>query len=295
MSTSIFNVTFRLIMSEIFEIVFDISMNTLVAGSMVTMGLGLVVAQIIEPFKNIKMVILALVANFLVVPLLVFGIVSLFPVSEGVRIGLILLALGGGAPFIPMIINKAKGRVAGAIGLMLLLLVVTIFIMPLVVPMIFSGTALSSLAIARSLILTMVVPLLIALAVRAWLPNVAARIRPFSQLVTNIAALILVVAAVYLYTETIVSNLKVLPVILLFFFGSMVIGYFTGGKDKQACVVLAVGTGLRNPPVAILVASDNFSSEPMAAMVPLLLAIVGLSILFPLAKRIGKTVPGPLQ
>ncbi len=107
--------------------------------------------------------------------------------------------------------------------------------------------------------------------------------------------MILVIAALFLYTEIIVSNISVLPVIVLFFFGSMAIGYFTGGKDKQACVVLAVGTGLRNPPVAILVASDNFSSEPMAAMVPLLLVIVGLSILFPLAKRVGKTVPGPLQ
>jgi len=294
-ANQIFYTTFRSKMNEILEIVFDISMNTLVAGSMVTMGLGLTVAQIIEPFRNVKMVVLALIANFLIVPLFAYATVSLLPVSEGVRIGLILLALGGGAPFIPMVVKNARGRVAGAIGLMLLLLIVTIFLMPLVVPMVFSGTELSSLAIARSLILTMVVPLLIALAVRAWLPNAAARIQPFSQIVTNIAALILVVAALFLYTEIIVSNISVLPVIVLFFFGSMAIGYFTGGKDKQACVVLAVGTGLRNPPVAILVASDNFSSEPMAAMVPLLLVIVGLSILFPLAKRVGKTVPGPLQ
>ncbi len=105
----------------------------------------------------------------------------------------------------------------------------------------------------------------------------------------------MVVAALFLYTEIVASNISVLPVILLFLFGSMAIGYFTGGKDKQACIVLAVGTGLRNPPVAILVASDNFSNEPMAAMVPLLLVIVGLSILFPLARRIEKTVPDPVQ
>jgi len=278
-------------MKEIFEIVFDVSMNTLVAGSMVTMGLGLTVSQIIQPFKNVRMVVLALIANFLAVPLLAFAIVNIFSVSEGVRIGLILLALGGGAPFIPMIVKKAKGRVAGAIGLMLLLLAVTIFLMPLVVPIIFSGTELSSLAIARSLVLTMVVPLLLALAVRARFPDIAGRLQPFSAIVTNSAALVLIVAAVFLYTKTIVSNIDVLPIILLFFFGSMAIGYYTGGKDKSACIVLSVGTGLRNPPVAILVASDNFSSEPMAAMVPLLLVVVGLSVLFPLAKRIGKAVP----
>jgi len=239
------------------------------------------------------MVVLALVANFLMVPLFAYAILSLLPVSEGVRIGLILLALGGGAPFIPMVVKKAKGRLASAIGLMLLLLTVTIILMPLAVPMIFSGTELSSLAIARSLILTMVVPLLIALGVRAWLPDIAARIQPLSQWVTNIAALILIAVAVVLYTETIISNINVLPVILLFFFGSMAIGYFAGGKSKNARIVLSVGTGLRNPPVAILVASDSFSSEPMAAMVPLLLVVFGLSILFPLAKRVGKTIPDP--
>ena len=280
-------------MKEILGIVFDISMNTLVAGSMVTMGLGLTISQIIQPFKNVRMVVLALVANFLMVPLFAYAILSLLPVSEGVRIGLILLALGGGAPFIPMVVKKAKGRLASAIGLMLLLLTVTIILMPLAVPMIFSGTELSSLAIARSLILTMVVPLLIALGVRAWLPDIAARIQPLSQWVTNIAALILIVVAVVLYTETIIANINVLPVILLFFFGSMAIGYFAGGKSKNARIVLSVGTGLRNPPVAILVASDSFSSEPMAAMVPLLLVVFGLSILFPLAKRVGKTIPDP--
>jgi len=278
-------------MKEILDIVFALSMNTLVAGSMVTMGLGLTISQIAQPFKNVRMVVLALVANFLIVPLFGYAIVSLLPVSEGVRIGLILLALGGGAPFIPMVVKKAKGRIASAIGLMLLLLAITILLMPFAIPVIFSGTELSSWAIARSLILTMVVPLAIALGVRAWLPNIAARIQPFSQLVTNIAALVLVVAAVVLYTETIISNINVVPVILLFFFGSAAIGYFTGGKNKNSRIVLAVGTGLRNPPVAILVASEHFSSEPMAAMVPLLLVIIGLSILFPLAGRVAKTMP----
>ncbi len=280
-------------MKEILDIVFNISVNTLVAGSMVTMGLGLAISQIIQPIKNVRMVVLSLLANFLIVPLFTYALVSLLPVSEGVRIGLILLALGSGAPFIPIVVKTAKGHLASAIALMLLLLVVTILLLPVAVPMIFSGTELSSLTIARSLILTMVIPLLIALGVRAWLPDVAARIQPLSQWVTNIAALILIVAALFLYTETIISNINVLPVILLFFLGSMTIGYFAGGKDKKIRIVLSVGTSLRNPAVAFLVASDNFSSEPMASVIPLLFVIIGLSISFPLARRVGKTIPDP--
>lgn len=275
-------------MNEILEMVFDISMSILVAGSMVTMGLGLTVAQILAPFKNVRIVLLALLANFLIIPLFAFSIISLLPVSEGVRIGLILLALSGGASFIPIIVKKAKGPVASAIGLMLLLLIVTIIIMPLIVPIIFSGAALNSQAIAQSLLLTMLIPLLAALAIRAYFPNIAVRIQPISAIVTNSAALILVASAVFLYAKTIIANIDVLPVILLFFLGSTAIGYFTGGKNRAARIVLSVGAGLRNPPVAILIASDNFSNEPMAAVVPLLVAIVGLLILFPLAGKIGR-------
>ncbi len=277
-------------MKEIFEIAFNVSMITLVSGSMVTMGLSLTVSQIVEPFKNIRMVILSLIANFLIVPLFAFGIVWLLPVSEGVRIGIILVSLGGGAPFIPMVVKIAKGRVAGAIGLMLLLLIVTIFFMPLLVPVIFSGTSVSSLAIAKSLIFTMLVPLLLALFVKAYFSGIAVRIQPFASIITNIGVLVSVIAMVFLYTKIIISNISVLPIILLLFLGSMAIGYFTGGKNSNARIILSVGTGLRNPPVAILVASNNFSTEPMAAIVPLLVIIVGLSILFPLARKIGKKV-----
>ena len=51
-------------MKEIFAIVLNLSMLGFVAGSMVTLGLGLSIAQIITPFKKIRVVIRALIANF---------------------------------------------------------------------------------------------------------------------------------------------------------------------------------------------------------------------------------------
>ena len=105
---------------------------------------------------------------------------------------------------------------------------------------------------------------------------------------TNFTIIVLVIIIAYVYTKVIVSNVSVLPVIVIFFLGAMGIGYFTGGKNKSARITLSVGTGLRNPPIAMLVASQNFSAEPMAAITPLIAIIIGLSILFPLATKIGK-------
>ena len=263
-------------------------MFAFVASSMIAAGLGLTISQIREPLKNIKMVTLSLIANFVLVPLLAFGIVWAIPVSEGLRIGILLLSLSGGAPFIPKIVNIAKGRVGGAVGLMLLLLIVTIFLMPIVVPLIFPEATVSSWDIAKSLIISMFIPLLIGLFVKARFPDIAKRILPFFAKLTNFTVLALTILVVYLYTKVIISNASVLPVILLFFLGAMAIGYFTGGKNRNARIILSVGTGLRNPPIAILVGSQYFSSEPIAAITPLLGMIIGLAILFPLAKKIGK-------
>ncbi len=275
-------------MKELFEIVFNISMIVFVAGSMITLGLSLSVSQIIEPFKNTKMVILSIIANFIVVPLFTFGLLWAFHVPEGVRIGLLLLSIGGGAPFIPKIVEVAKGNVPDAIGLMLLLLIVTIFFMPFAVPVLFPGSSVSAWNIARSLIFTMLLPLILGLFVKARFSTITKRIHPVTEKLTNISVLIMIVAVLFLYTRTIISHAGDLPIIFLFFLGAMGIGFCIGGKDRDARIVLSVGTGLRNPPVAILVASQNFPTEPMAAMTPLLVIIIGLSILFPLALKIGK-------
>ena len=275
-------------MKEVLEVVVDVLMFAFVAGSMITSGLGLTIPQIIEPFKNKKMVMLSLIANFILVPLFAFGIVRILPVSEGVRIGIILLAVSGGAPFIPKIVETAKGRVGGAVGLMLLLLIVTIILMPLVVPLIFHGASISSWNIAKTLIYSMLIPLFIALFVKARFSDIAIRIQPFFAKLTNITVLVLFLAIVYLDIEVIASNVSALPVILIFFLGAFGIGYLTGGKSRNARIILSVGTGLRNPTVAILVAGQYFSSEPMAAITPLLVIIIGLLIMIPLATRIGK-------
>ncbi len=275
-------------MKEFYEIVFNISMIVFVVGSMITMGLGISVSQIIEPFKNIKIVILAVIANFIVVPLFTFALLWIFNVPEGVKIGLLLLSVSGGAPFIPKIIETAKGKVPSAIGLMLLLLIITIFLMPFAIPIFFPGSSVSVWGIGKSLILTMVLPLVLALFFRAHFSNIAKLIQPYTAKLTNLSVLVLIVLVTFLYTKIIFSSASDLPIIILFFLGATGIGYCAGGKNRDARIIIAVGTGLRNPSIAILVACQNFSSEPMAAMTPLFVIIIGLAILLPVAKIIGK-------
>jgi predicted Na+-dependent transporter len=105
-----------------------------VVTSMLAMGMSLTTAMILKPLKSVRLVVLALVANFVLVPLLAYGIASLIPLDAPLKDGLIILSCAAGAPFLPKLVQGAKGTVALGVGLMVLLMVVTIVYLPLVLP-----------------------------------------------------------------------------------------------------------------------------------------------------------------
>jgi BASS family bile acid:Na+ symporter len=77
--------------------------------SMLGTGFSLTVQQILAPLRNRKLVIISLAANFILVPLLTLGILLIFPLSEGLSIGLLLLGTSAGAPFLPKLAQVARG------------------------------------------------------------------------------------------------------------------------------------------------------------------------------------------
>ena len=109
-------------MTEIMETLAGLSLLVFVIGSMASMGLSLKIKQIIAPLKNIKLVVLALVVNFILVPILAYLITAMLPLEEPLRIGLILLSTAAGAPFLPKLAEVAKGNIAFSVVLMVLLM-----------------------------------------------------------------------------------------------------------------------------------------------------------------------------
>jgi len=134
----------------------------------------------------------------------------------------------------------------------------------------------------------MLIPLILALTFKAYFSDAAMHIQPYIAKITSLATVLLFISSVLLYSEIIMDNSDTLVIILLFFLGSMAIGYLAGGQISNARIIFAIGTGLRNPPIVVLVASQSFSSEPMAAIAPLLIILIGLSILLPWAVIIRK-------
>ena len=275
-------------MKEVLEITYKMSVLTFVISSMLSMGLGLTIKQIIDPLKDIRLVIMALVANFILIPLLVYGLNLIIPISEGFQIGLILLSIAAGAPFLPKLADIAKSNVPFSIGLMLLLMIVTIFYLPLVLPYLLEGASVSSWDIAKSLIMLMLIPLVIALSIRAYHEKIAEKLQFFLMKITNMALVTLAVSLVVLHTKAITAmiGLPLLSIIALLVL-AMAIGYIMGGRNRENRVVMSLGTGQRNISAAVLVAAQNFEDPEIISLL-VAVAIIGLFIMIPYAKWVER-------
>ena len=123
-----------------------------VLSSMLAMGLGLKVAEIMAPLRNIRLVAMLLLANFVYHALGRRSLVRILRLDEPLAVGLLLLGVAAGAPFLPLLAQIAKGNLAFAVALMVLLMVVTVGYLPLVLPILLPGVCVNPMQIARSLI-----------------------------------------------------------------------------------------------------------------------------------------------
>jgi predicted Na+-dependent transporter len=280
-------------MTEILAVLAQLSVLVFVVGSMFSLGLSLTTQQIIDPLKNVRMVILALVANFILVPALAYGITILFNLDDTLTIGLVLLSTAAGAPFLPKLVDVAKGNIAFSVGLMVLLMVVTIVYLPLVLPLLLGDVEVSPWDIAQSLIVMMLIPLVVGLFIKARYEEAAAKIQPPFGMAANIALLTLTVLGLVLNFSSMIALVGTRGILagIIFILVALIIGYLLGGSNPRNKSVMGLGTAQRNISAALVVAAQNFSSDVITYL--MVIAIIGLVVLMPAAGEIGKRIKEP--
>jgi BASS family bile acid:Na+ symporter len=275
---------------QFFEAIAQLSGLVFVVTSMLAMGMSLTIGQIAAPLRDVRLVLLALLANFVLVPALAYGIAAVIPIDDSLRTGLIVLAVAGGAPFLPKLVQVAHGPIALGVGVMVLLMVVTIAYLPIVLPLLLPGVEVDAGAIAQSLVVLMLVPLAIGLLIRANAADTATEYGPLFTKASSLAIVILMVVGLGLSARNILGLLGTggIVALLLFVLGSLVIGTVLGGRDPGVRSVLGLGTAQRNVSAALVVAAGNFGTDTLTFV--LVGAIVTLLLLVPVARRLGEGV-----
>ena len=275
-------------LSDVLTTVTQVGVLGFVVTSMVAMGLSLTVDRIIEPLRDLRTVLLLLAANFVVVPLIAVALARLLPVGQATGTALVIYGCCAGAPFLPKLAQMAKGDVALAVGTMVLLMVVTVLYAPIVLPLAVEGATVDAGQIATSLVLFMLVPLGIALLIRARYPETAAGWVGSAGQVSTSALLIGIAAGLFVGWREIIGAIGswIFIGIAVVVIVALVAGYVAGmGRPAGARNVVMLGTAQRNISAALVVAASLGGDVVVLTLVAGLTLVVALIIL---AGEIGK-------
>jgi len=273
---------------ELLNTLYNLMGLVFVLGTIASMGLSLTIAQITGPLRNVRFVGIALLANFVVPPILALLLIRVFNLDEPLAVGLLLVSLAAGAPALPKTAVFAKVDTAAATGLMVLLVVATIVVMPIALPLLLTGISVTFWDIAAGLVYLILIPLAVSLFVRARYPDAAASALPFFAQASNLSLLILLVLMVVLNFSNVVGLLGSggLLASLILVILTTVGGYLLGKLGNAGDWLQALGAGQRNIAAAMVVATMNFGHDEVVMVV--VYSLIVMVVLIPLALELGK-------
>ncbi len=260
-----------------------------VIATMLNVGLTQKPSAIAEHLKNWPFVLKMLTANFIFAPLFMIVALYLVPFSPALKAGLLIFSLGAGAPFLIKLTQTAEHDLALGAAVMMLLMIVTVIYMPLVLPLVLSGVSVNALAIARALLLQMLLPIGVGMLVAQFLPGLSKKLQPLAGGVGNLAMYAMVVATLVGYFPNLLQIIGTgaFLVGLVFVAAAFGLGYLGGfGKDHLEDIG-GLGTAQRNTAAGVIIAIQNFS-DPNVFVMLTLANILGIVMLLILARFLSR-------
>ena len=233
---------------------------------MIAVGLGVSLAELAATARNWRLTTKAALANYLCVPAATVGLLLLFhPADATVLAGFLILAVCPGEPFAPGCTRLARGNVAAAVGLMVLLAGSSALAAPVLLHLLLplmsgSGTLqVDAGQIVGTLLATQLVPLCLGLGVRHWLPRVANGLQRPANLCSAILNLATLVVVLVVYSPLLAAiRLRGYVGMLVLLVASWAAGWLLGGPGAGNRRALTLTTSLRNVGVGLVIATSNF-------------------------------------
>jgi BASS family bile acid:Na+ symporter len=239
------------------------------------MGLELNLQETIKSLSGPRLIILTLVWSWILGPALALLIIKVLPLSEPHAAGLLLFSLAPTAPLLPILIRKAKADMDISAAMMPLSVAGTVVFMPILAPLLIPGVSVSSIALARQLVLTVLLPLVIGVVIRVYASRLADKIFPYFKKLASLSTLLLLAFVLFLYGRELLNALGSFAVAaqVLFVLVTAFVSYAFGfGLKKTQRSALALGICSRNGG-AMLVAFTTFPVQDPNVLVMILLAV----------------------
>jgi BASS family bile acid:Na+ symporter len=261
--------------------------------NLAAMGLQVRMPEVVVALRNKKSVALIFVWGWVLGPAFAYLITKVLPLADPYVVVVFLASLAPVAPFLQQMVGKARGDMGFAGALVPLVMIGTVVLMPLMAPLLIKGVAISTSSLAKPLLLTILLPLIIGATFRHYADTGATRIFPAVSLLAKLSTLTTIVYALVLYGRGMLDTAGELAFLSLnlFMIGMGVITYYVGfGMKQNQRSVMALGMGTRNIAAVLAAALAIPNGDPRIVVMTIMwtlwsvvLAAVGARIFAKLA------------
>jgi len=245
-------------------IIQEIVVGIFVIFMMMAVGLDLTLRRVMEVFKYPKALMTGMGINYLLVPLVALGLVRALEIPPLWAGGLLVGAMAPGGPVGAVLTQSAKGNVALAVSLTVVMNCLNTLVTPVMVwatdaiP-VAEGANLPVLGMIRTIVLFQLIPLGIAMIWRAQHPSSASRVHEVLKKLARIV-LALAVAGMLISNRDKIGRLDAATVgtIVTCTVVGLGAGWFLTSDQRPTQVALSLTSGIRSMSVALLLVTSWF-------------------------------------
>ena len=263
------------------------------------MGLQVRMPEVVAALRNKKAMALIFVWGWVLGPAFGYLITQVLPLEEPYVVVVFLASLAPCAPFLQQMVGKARGDMGFAGALIPLVAVGTVALMPLMAPLLITGLTINTWALAKPLLMTILLPLVVGAAIRHYADKGATRIFPAVKGLALLSTLLTILWCLVIYGRGMLNTAGEFALLsmTLFMVGMGLITYRFGfGMKQNQRSVMALGMGTRNVAAVLAAALAIPNADPgivvmtiMWTLWSVVLAAIGAKIF---ARQAGAAAEG---
>ena len=251
------------------SIVTDLFLPLALAFIMFALGLGLTGSDFLRVAKQPKDFFVGAISQIILLPIIAFVLVKIWPISPELAIGVMIIAAAPGGVTSNILTSFAKGDVALSVSLTAIISLLCVVTVPFIIltslnllglDSITQNISLTGMAISMFLIVT--VPVFIGMIFRKFASNAALKFEPIAKKISMVLFVIVLLGAILAEKDNIISyfadaGLITLALNVVMMVVAFYVAHLLGtGSPQKKCI--AIECGLQNGTLAIFVGTTLF-------------------------------------
>jgi BASS family bile acid:Na+ symporter len=247
----------------------DVILPLALAFIMFALGLGLTGADFLRVIKQPRDFFVGTFSQIILLPIIAFILVKLWPISPELAIGVMIIAAAPGGVTSNILTSFAKGDVALSISLTAVISLLSVITVPFIILTSLTliensgldlNISLTNMAISMFLIVT--VPVITGMIFRKFASNVAIKFESIAKKISAVLFVIVLLGAILAEKDNVVSYFAQAGLITLVLnVVMMIVAYYiaqllASGTQQKKCITIECG--LQNGTLAIFVATSIF-------------------------------------